>query len=431
MSSERQQPKRRLVSAMTIVPVALSIGFVAVIWLLFATTPSPQMQAPPVKKPVVEAMAINVVDRAVTTTSQGVVRPANGAAELRPQVSGDVIATHDGFTPGGIIPAGEPILQIDRTDYDLALADARAALNQARANVEMEKGQQRIAEAEFELLESDIEFDESSRALALRQPQLQRVEAELEAARAAYDRAELNLQRTALSLPYDAVVLSVEAVEGEYMGARDLAGTLARADAFWVELRVRHDVLGRLTSRSRTGDGADVTVSMNGIDYPGEVIRIRADVSEETRMGGAFVEVTDPLSLSARHENRPPLLIGSYVEAQLDAGRIEDIIAMPRRALRDNNEVYVADAADQLASRDVTIAWELEDTVLIQPTFEDGDRIITSRVSGIPPGTELSVRMDESAPAAAGEPAGAGTGLQGAGMLSGGTASGGASSGSH
>lgn len=397
MNGDQQQgsgKKKSPFRLMTVFPVVLACGFAVAIWFLYATQPRTQMQRPEAKKPVVEAMALETVNRDVTTTAQGVVAPANGVVELRAQVGGDVIATHPNFKPGGYIPAGETILQIDRTDYELALADARAALNQAKASVDIEKGQQRIAEAEFELLEGDIEFDTASRALALRQPQLQRVEADYEAALSAVDRAQLNLRRTSLSLPYDVVVLGVEAIDGEYLGAREIAGSLARADEFWVELRVRHDVLGRLETRSTDGTGSEVRVSLNGTEYPGEVIRLRADVSQETRLGGVYVGIDDPLSMRPENADRPPLLIGSYVAASLQAGSVNNVIVMPRRALQDNNMVYVATAQDRLDVRPVQIAWELEDEVLIRPTLEAGDRIITSRVSGIAPGTQLRVRVD-------------------------------------
>ncbi|UNE46889.1 efflux RND transporter periplasmic adaptor subunit [Aquisalinus flavus] len=389
--AERKKSRFRL---MTVFPVVLAVGFAVAILFLYATQPRTRMQQPEAKRPVVEALALRTETRDVTTSAQGVVAAANGTVELRPQVSGDVIATHPNYKPGGYIPAGETLLQIDRTDYELALADARAALNQARATVDIEKGQQRIAEAEFELLEGDIEFDTASRALALRQPQLQRVEADYEAALSAVDRAQLNLRRTSLSLPYDVVVLGVDAIEGEYLGAREVAGTLARADEFWVELRVRHDVLARLDTRSADGTGSAVRLSLNGTEYPGEVIRIRADVSEETRLGGVYVGVDDPLSMRPENEDRPPLLIGSYVAATLQVGSVDDVIVMPRRALQDNNMVYVATAEDRLDIRPVQIAWELDDEVLVRPTFEAGDRIITSRVSGIAPGTELRVRLN-------------------------------------
>ncbi|NHK26819.1 efflux RND transporter periplasmic adaptor subunit [Parvularcula flava] len=406
MTGDQQQgsdKKKSRFRLMTVFPVVLACGFAVAIFFLYATQPRTQMQRPEARKPVVEAMALESVNRDVTTTAQGVVAPANGTVELRAQVGGDVIATHPQFKPGGYIPAGETILQIDRTDYELALADARAALNQAKAAVDIEKGQQRIAEAEFELLEGDIEFDTASRALALRQPQLQRVEADYEAALSAVDRAQLNLRRTSLSLPYDVVVLGVDAIDGEYLGAREIAGTLARADEFWVELRVRHDVLGRLETRSADGTGSDVRITLNGTEYPGEVIRIRADVSQETRLGGVYVGIDDPLSMRPENDDRPPLLIGSYVAARLQAGSVDDVIVMPRRALQDNNMVYVATAEDRLDIRPVQIAWELDDQVLVRPTFETGDRIITSRVSGIAPGTELRVRINDAETGGTGE----------------------------
>ena len=83
--------------------------------------------------------------------------------------------------PGVVVEAGEPLLRIDRTDYELALAEARQAL----------------ASAELALAD----------AKALRQSaRIHEAEATVAAARARIARAERDLTNTEITAPYRAVI---------------------------------------------------------------------------------------------------------------------------------------------------------------------------------------------------------------------------------
>ena len=89
----------------------------------------------------------------------------------------------DAFIEGGTIEAGAPLLQIEQTDYQLALADAQALLAQRRFEYELELGRQAIAQREWALLGTK-DATEAEEKLALRTPHLAASEAALAAAQA-------------------------------------------------------------------------------------------------------------------------------------------------------------------------------------------------------------------------------------------------------
>lgn len=388
-----------------LIALGLALAFAAMSWLLMATTPENEKRRATPGLPVVDAMAVQAGTHAVTVRGFGTVRPAR-ELDLRPQVEGRVVAMHADFEPGGLIPAGQPIIALDDADYRLDLAEAENALARAEAEITLEQGRQVVAREEFRLLEGEMRFDEASTALVLREPQLKQVIADRDAAAGRVEQARLALQRTKLSLPFDTVVLETEAVPGEYVAAREVVGRVARADTYWVELRVRQAELSRLDSAEQGRPGSQAVVRPNGVGgvaYEGHVARIRAELAEETRLGGVIVAVADPLARQPDHSGRPPLLIGSHVAAEIDAGTIADVVRAPRRAVRDNGQVLVADADDRLHARRALVRWEQPDAVLLANLFEPGDRIITSRLSGVIPGAALTVnRIDPFAPDAAG-----------------------------
>lgn len=383
---------KRWVKNRIMLPAGLAVLFVLVFYTLMATAPESKRRKTEYVAPLVEIMELKRGTHDITVQAQGLVMPAQQEVTVRPQVGGMVVALHPNYEPGGVIPAGETILEIEAADYEIALKEAEARLARAKAAVALEKGQQQIAKEEFELLEGDFQFDEMSRSLALRQPQLEQFEAELAIAETAYNKAKLNLARTRLALPYEAMVLETSAAVGELVSAGTEAGTFARADKFWVELRVQQKHLSRLHAKTHEGGGSSVTIFSNGYEYKGEVVGLRANLVSETRMGGAIVEVQNPL-YGEKAGHLPPLLIGSHVKAELDAGTIDGAFEIPRSALLDNRQVYVVDGNQQLRIREANVLWELPDTLIIEPSLALDDALVVSRVAGIAPGAEVRTRF--------------------------------------
>ena len=204
---------------------------------------------------------------------------------------------------------------------------------------------------------------------------------------------EVPLGRTRVALPYDVIVLERQRVGGEVVAARELLGRVTRADHYWVELRTRPALLPRLQVRTADTPGSHVRVQHGDTAIDGEVVRIRADVASGSRLAGVIA------AIPARPVDGGRILIGSYVEAEIDAGMIEDAVRIPRRALRDNDRVWVVDAQDRLQVRRARVVWESDQTLLLDSkTLADGDRVVISRVSGLIPGTTVRTRSVDVGP---------------------------------
>jgi RND family efflux transporter MFP subunit len=366
----------------------LCAGFAWGTWAILQNPPparKPRTEAP---LPLMRVLASQPSDHPLLSRVYGTVQAAH-AMTVRPQVGGRLQRLHPAFEPGGVIPAGEPLYQIDPSDFDLAIKAAQADLAKVRADIEIEQGRRKVAAEELRLLEGSIKVDAGSRELALREPQLRQVRAELLSAQNALEEARLQRQRTQASLPYDAVVLSRARVGGEVVAARDSLGEVAQADRFWISLQVPQQLLRRLHARTGDRPGSPVTVIANGVEYPAEVTRILAELSPDSRLARVIAEVQDPLG--KQHPGRPPLLIGSYVEADIDSGSLADSIAVPRSALRDDR-VWVADANDRLQVRDVKVLFTGPETAYLAP-LPPGDRVLMTPPVGLAPDTPVRVEV--------------------------------------
>ncbi len=368
------------------VVVLTAAGFALAGWHLLSTAPKSKRQRPAAPIPLVDVIDSTPRNYPLSLKAAG---PVSSAYELdiRPQVGGRIVHMHPEFEPGGIIPANSTLVQIDPQDYRLAVSAAEAEIAKARAAMTLEQGRRVVAREELESLQKSVKIDAASEALALRKPQLRQVQAELEAAENQLQRAQLDLQRTALALPFNVTVLERTRVSGEVVAAHELVGRVVRADEYWIELRAQPHLVQRLRVRDGDQAGSPVTVHAGSDDYRGEVVRIRAELAAGSRLAGVIAAV--PIDKAAARQ----LLLGSYVEAEVAAGEMSDVVSVPRRAVRDNARVWVVATDGTLQVRDADIAWESGQRLLLSPdTLKPGDQIVVSRISGLVPGAAVRTR---------------------------------------
>ena len=74
------------------------------------------------------------------------------------------------------------------------------------------------------------------------------------------------------------------------------------------------------------------------------------------------------------------MAVGLYVEAEIAGTLADDIVALPRNALRSGNQVLIVDAENKLRFRDVTPLRLYRDEVLIQSGLEAGERVCISPI---------------------------------------------------
>ena len=90
-----------------------------------------------------------------------------------------------------------------------------------------------------------------------------------------------------------------------------------------------------------------------------------------------------------------PLPIGLYVEAAIQGRKVDNLIALPREAVRGNSRVLVVDTENRMWYRDVDIMRLENDRVLIQGGLADGERICMSPIQAVVDGMRVNV-VDET-----------------------------------
>ena len=422
--------------------VAASAGVGAV---LLKTPPQVPKSEPRQFAAVVGVASLEPQNEATFVEAFGTVVAAR-EIRVQPEVTGRLVSVLPRLIPGGRIQAGETLFEIDRADYEIAVRRtgaevdvARLQVESLRAGVEVLRERDQQSEVEIEYLQWNMErlgrLSENEQAGETELRNAQSAHASRQAERAALraqiveqernvDRAvaqtavaesrlagaKLALSRTSVVAPFDAVVLSESVEVGQLVGPQTTAATLAAVDEFWIEAAVPVARLGDIRFCDlNESNGSSATVTLvtgeNTVSRKGMVLRPLGQLDPLGRMAQVLVAIQDPLNAHVgRTDEWNSILLGSYVRLSITARTLDDVYAIPRYALRENNRLWVRDAGGKLRIREVTIAWRRQDDVLVRGGFEPGDHLVTTHLASVVPGMPLDVRDADEKTSAAADP---------------------------
>lgn len=382
-------PRMRLLSLLAGL-LLIAATAIAVWWILQpADTPSRPPAAAAL--PVVEVLDSIPRNHPVRIHAWGRVSDED-AVELYPQVTGRLQRLHPQLIPGGTIPAGEILAEIDPSDFELEVKAAEAGLAKAEARLAIEGARRKLAGKELRMLEKADKLDQRSRALVLREPQLREARAEVAEARHALEKARLQLARARLQLPYEVRVLARDHQVPEVVGPGKRIAQLHPTAAVTVRLLIDPALLSRLHRTDQDETSTKVELVANGHRYPGILQTYEPVLNDTTRQIPLRVRVADPFAVQTAHTGRSPLLLGALVEGWIDAGVLRGTVAVPRELLQDNQRVWVVDKEDRLRVRRVQVRFREPGRVLVAP-LPEGDRLLRGNPGGLAPGTRVQVRQ--------------------------------------
>jgi RND family efflux transporter MFP subunit len=256
-------------------------------------------------------------------------------------------------------------------------------------------GNQLIARKEFELLGQEV--SKTEKQLMLREPQLRIQRATLEGVRATLAQAELNLQRTQIKAPFNGVVLSRSVNLGARVSEATVLARLVGTDEFWLKIAIPTSQLQWITFPEGDEQGSRVRVllqekSGGGVFRTGRVIRLAADVEEQGRMAAVYVSVRDPLGLLPENRGNPELpklLLGSFVQAEIEGTELASVVPVNRDHLREGNSIWLMNDDNTLEIRRVDIVAGTNKQVFIGQGLADGEKLIVSGLAAPVAGTPV------------------------------------------
>ena len=383
----------------SLILTALSIALSSY-WLTHQ--PRAERITPKVSAPLVEVIKPEIISHQTTVSVMGNVIAAQ-SVNLTPRISGMVQWVSPNFIEGGILKTGEPLVELDPTDYKIAIVQSQNDLAKAQFNLKLEQGQQVIVRREYQLLGAELSGQEQE--LVLRKPHLNAAKAALASAESALKLARLNLERTRPVAPFNAIITTRNANVGAWMSAFSTGTPLAKLvgiDSFWINASIPVDKLSWIKIpgiNSQTGSMAKITYEAawgKGVYRTGTVKRLQAELEPEGRMAKLIIQVDDPLCQKIENKQLPPLMLGTYLRVEIDGITLDDVIKLPETTLRDAQQLWLMTDKQTLDVRTVKPLWSEQGFVYLDKAqLPDNAQIIISDLSTPVPG--MLVHTDESA----------------------------------
>jgi RND family efflux transporter MFP subunit len=316
---------------------------------------------------LVDVLQLETLSAELAVRSQGTVLPRTQTL-LGAEVAGSIVEISPKFIPGGVFGAGEVLLRIDATDYEVAVRQAEALVKQRRIEFD---GAAKLRQQGYR---AEAEYASAAAALAS-------AEAELV-------RAQRNLERTEIRLPYEGMVLSKDADLGQFVSPGARLGVTFATDYAEVRLPLTDQDLAFVdlpdaTEIAQTGasEGPPVTLTATRMGKPAtwqaRIVRSEGVVDEKSRVTYAVARIDDPYGL---HREGIPLPVGTFVTADI-AGRVmDDVIRVPRSALRAASQLLIVDDDNRIRIRDVDVIRADARYAYIGGGAEAGERIAVSAI---------------------------------------------------
>tara|TARA_R110002073_G_scaffold63490_3_gene158980 strand:- start:4685 stop:5851 length:1167 start_codon:yes stop_codon:yes gene_type:complete len=328
--------------------------------------------------PLVRVVTVNPETIQMTATTHGTVAPRT-ESELTPEVSGRVLAVSPAMVSGGFFKKDDVLVTVEPLDYELALVQAKASLARAESELNIAR---RANSRQIDLSEKNLTSDSQSDDALNR---FRVAEANLQESRARLAKAERDLARTQLLAPFDGRVRSKRVDVGQFVNRGNPIATIYATDYVEVRLPIKDEELefvkmpiaGNSNASDKQLAAVKLNASFGGDEYQwlGEVVRTEGEIDPQTRMVNVVARVLSPYETD---NEKPPLSIGLFVSAEIQGQAFDNVIVLPRIALRGKSQVYVVDAQNRLQFRDVVVLREVEDQIYIKGGLEAGERVCIS-----------------------------------------------------
>lgn len=335
------------------------------------------------KKPptmLVDVMRAHSVSAKITVTAQGSVTPRTETI-LVSEVSGLITEVSSAFVAGGFFSKGDLLVRIDDRNYRAEVKRAQASVRAAETNVTREAGLADYAREDWERAQSLLKSSKAASDLAMRKPQLAEAFASLDFAKADLELRLGDLDRTVIRAPYDGLVREKRADVGQFVnGGSALAATFS-VDVAEIRLPLPDSQLPYLNLDEHElaqGRGPLVMLSANIggqlNSWQGRIVRTEGVFDERSRVLYLVAQIDDPYN---RHSSKweHSLRIGTFVEAAIEGEQLDNVIRLPRTALRRGNRIWTVTDNDTLKPVTVEIARADEQSVLIRAGLKSGQLI--------------------------------------------------------
>ena len=375
-----------------IIPVFILGIFLFLAATLMAT--APVLEPSSVEKLATTVRVVEIQPKSVQlkVNSQGSVMPST-ESQLIPEVSGKVSWMSPNLVAGGYFDDQEILIRVDDTDY-------KTKLDRAQANLTRAEAEQQHNEFEYRRMQSLVKRNLVSRSQLENALRAFRVaEASLQDATANFNQAEQDLSRTQIRAPFAGLVRSENVDIGQFVSrgnpiATIYAGNQAEvrlpiADRQLAFLNIPVSIRGEIPQEFQPEVTLTAQYAGQTLEWKGNIVRSEAEIDVSSRMVQLVARVES-------NSNPVPLTIGLFVTAEIQGLAANNIVVLPREALRNNNQVLVVDEDNKLRFRKISMLRLYQDDLLIKGGLNVGERVCISPIQTVIEGMIVNPVINEA-----------------------------------
>ena len=304
--------------------------------------------------------------------------------EVRARVSG-ILETRR-FIEGSAVKAGDVLFQIDPEPYRAAVAQARGELGVERASLdEATRNRDRIVPLYDKNAVSQRQRDEAVSAYEVAAARVASAEARLKS-------AELDLGYTSVRAPISGLTSREVRSEGSLVqagGESSLLTRIVQTDPLYIEFSVPEEEAALLRARladQATRKNLQATLLLGNGEHPEKAPVTFIDNAVESTSGTVVARAVLP-------NKQGSLLPGQFVRVRLEGVALEDVVAIPRKAVMMSPQgafVWVIDANESASFRPVQMGRGVDEQVIITQGLAAGERYIVEGVMKVAPGAPVT-----------------------------------------
>jgi len=378
--------------------LSLPLAILALGWFGFSklsveldTEPPPEKEKRTLRTKV---EVLKTTDYPVRIKTNAVVQPHN-LVSLTTEVSGSVTRVSPSFEVGAYFTKGEVLVEVDAQNYATAVSIAKSRHQAAVSALELAK----LDEGrKLRLIERDAvsraEVDVASATREQREADVALAEAELA-------QAKLDLKRTKVVAPFDGRVQTKTIGLGQMTNANTSLGQIFAIDFAEARLPISARQSQFLTLPEYADDSPVEVKLRDGINNLSEtiwhasIVRTEGVLDESSRDLFAIARIDDPFG---RYSDHPPLRIGQPVVASIEGIVLHDVVALPRSAVRQLDQIILIDQQEQtLSAHTIESIWTNAEHVIVRSSaIPSGKWLATTPMVYTPEGSKVEIIPDAS-----------------------------------
>lgn len=350
-----------------IIITSLAFASVLAAIVFVVTQTGPKGKPPTHAEAPLPPQSLTVQSVSVTPASVGASQTrVSGYGEAKPkysltlsaQVSGQIHTLSEQFVSGQVVQEGQVLAQVDKTEYQLGLASAKAALAQADLGLQEEQRENKQAQTEWK----------SSRVkgtpLVLREPHLKAAQKAIQQAQQQVTLAQRNVGNTSIKSPFNALIVERHIQPGSVIQTGSPIATLYSTDVIEIRVPIASKEWLKLPSASTLSKQywlADLQAVDGDAQWLGKVTRIEQHINSKTRERALVITVNNPL------KQNPPLLPGTFLRASIHGKTYNSLWRIPNTALTQSESIWYVDKNNTLQKINAVKIYDQNEHTFITP----------------------------------------------------------------